>query len=334
MEIQSTTCLMARESDLFRCMALEKRMAEMLPSDMAGLYLCSPSECVLYGSHQNPKALFPGELPGEGFPVVQRESGGGAAFLDPGCVCFALMLPKPFFSPRDQNFLIADALARLGVPTQWDARGGLWHGEKLVCAATYFKERDLALQEGVLYVDADLEKAVSLLGEEAAGSFGNLSALQPSVTTGRVMTALCVSFRNAFGIQPTFLEETLLGDSAVRACMRKFSARQYRPTPEEASPSFETNARYGWGSLQVRLFEENKVITRVELFTDAFETRLFEYLESALTGCIFLISAIQQRFEEAAIPLRNPRLRQIAEDVEHLVCGQMRQSDRNTENSL
>jgi len=60
------------------------------------------------------------------------------------------------------------------------------------------------------------------------------------------------------------------------------------------------------------------------------EAGLFTMLEQTLTGCPYLISAINGRIRQKLEMMRDPQLLQMTNDVSVLICGHIRELDRST----
>ena len=96
--IQRTACLIARENDVFRNLAIEKHLMDTLPENTAILFLSQNRHAVVVGRNQNPWYECKVEAFLEsGGKIVRRLSGGGASYQDMGTLNFSLILPKSEF---------------------------------------------------------------------------------------------------------------------------------------------------------------------------------------------------------------------------------------------
>lgn len=159
--------------DPVRNFALEARLGAELPpgARLLRFWTCAP--CVAIGRFQKveyevrPETLAAGRL-----PVMRRGSGGGAVYLDPGCLLVTVIRPReaPIRSRivrEETRFLageIGRAVAPPGVDLSVDDRGGLFlpDGRKVAgtaCALT----RDRLLFHLSLLVATDLSALASAL---------------------------------------------------------------------------------------------------------------------------------------------------------------------------
>ncbi|MDD3213248.1 MAG: lipoate protein ligase C-terminal domain-containing protein, partial [Eubacteriales bacterium] len=135
------------------------------------------------------------------------------------------------------------------------------------------------------------------------------------------------AFTNVYRSQPAVLDEMMFDQPTLDLLAGQFSDPEWI-YPKSLAYTFTVTERFPWGSVTVKLLVEDGVISSARLFTDAMEAGLFTVLEQTLTGCPYLISAINGRFRQKLELIRDPQLLQMTNDVSVLICGRIRELDR------
>lgn len=328
--IRRTACLIARDLEPCRNLAIEKHLMDTLPEDTAILYLWQDERAILVGRGQNLREVCREEaFLSENGRVARRMSGGGAAWLDRGTLGFTFLMPKTAFDIPKQLNLLGMALGALGIQAQAGPRGDLYAMGGRFSTNAYFKSGSGAYHHGTLLIDADLDAmrrflpAVSERGERVR----NLRELQPQLTVDEVEQALYWAFARAYNAEPAWLDERMLDGRSIQSLTERFQNPKWI-WPAEPPFTFSVAERFPWGEVTVKLNVEGGIIRAARVYTDAMEAPLFERIEQLLTGSPFLISAISGRFEQRLETLGNPHLLQLSVDVCKLICGRIRTLDR------
>ncbi len=340
--ILRTACLVARSSDPCRNLAIEKHLMDTLPENTAILFLCTSSTAVTVGRNQNPWYECNVESFLEsGGTVARRLTGGGTFYQDAGTLNFSLILPKSDFNIRRQLSMTGRAAASLGAPAQPGAGASLTAGGRSFCRNAFYKAGSRALHNGVILIDPDWEQMQhSLLpgGKQYRGQTRpgvetlctSLCEQVPGVTVDALQAALYNAFGDFYGVTPVWLDERMLDEDDLQKTAQSFSDPDW-VYPEALPYNFVVDERFPWGSITVLLLREKGMIRAARIFTDAMEAALFDMICQALTGCPYLIGAISTRLRQRLEMIRDPRLLQIAGDVDKLICGRIRTLDRKGE---
>lgn len=134
-------------------------------------------ECVQCGRNQDPAAECALEwCQEEQIPVLQRFSGGGTVFHDPGNQNYAFILPRKHYAPEAILILVVKALNAAGVTdARFCSRFSVWHGDKKISGSAFALSGPAALLHGCVLFNTDLPRLTRALTppESGAASAGN-----------------------------------------------------------------------------------------------------------------------------------------------------------------
>lgn len=337
--IQRTACLIARGSDPYRNQAIEKHLMDTLPEETAILYLWHSEQALLLGRCQNPWYVCAVDrFTLSGGQVARRLSGGGAMYVDGGCVGATLLLPKAEWDVSRQMAMLGMAVGAFGVQAQSAPGCGLAAAGRRFCENAFFKGGSAAMHQSALFCGAGLG-ALSKAMDVEAGKLPqtlrtppqervNLTELNPDATVDRMSEALYWAFGRVYGSQPAMLDERMLDSVSIERMTEGFAQREW-VFPPSVPYTFSVAERFPWGGVSVQLMAEGGVIRQARIYTDAMEAALFAQIERVLVGSPFLISAISGRFGQKLGGIASPRLNQMTGDVCTLICGRIRAMDRS-----
>ena len=337
--IRRTACLIARSTDPYRNLAIEKHLMDTLPDETAILFLWQNRHTIVIGRNQNPWAeLKVEDFLRSGGRLARRLSGGGAVYHDLGNLNFTFIVPKTAFDiPRQLN-VVAMAVAAFGVQVAASGRNDLTAAGRKFSGNAFYKAGSTAYHHGTLLVKSDTEQLSKYLtvDEQKLETKGvksvparvvNLSELA-EINVDTLTDAMCRAFAHVYGAAPAWLDERMLDGASIARLTDWFSADTWL-YPEDVPYTFSVSERFPWGGVTVKLLVEGGVIRRARVFTDAMEAALFTRMEQMLAGTPFLIGAIMSRFDQRQTLLTDPRLLQLSGDVCALVCRRIRAMDRD-----
>lgn len=334
--IRRTACLIARSDDPYRNQAIERHLMDTLPDETAVLYLWQSRPAVLIGRGQNPWYECPAFLAENG-TVGRRLSGGGAMYLDPGCLHFSFILPKSAFDIPRQLSILGMAVGAFGIQAQASGRNDLSVMGNRFCANAFFKSGSAALHHGAMLVNASLGAMLKALSVEEGklppgmkkplASMGNLADLHRGVTMESLQESLYFAFGRTYGSEAAMLDERMLHAPSIDAFTEQFANPSWI-FPSAFPYTFTVTERFPWGGVTVQLMTDHGIIRGARIYSDAMESALFDPISQSLTGAPFLISAISTRIQQKLAWLTDPRLLQMAGDVSTLICGRIRSMDR------
>ena len=106
--IKYASCLIARGTDPYRNLAIEKHLMDTLPEDTVVLYLWQNEHTIVVGRNQDPwNECRVTEFQQSGGRIARRLSGGGAVYHDLGNLNFTFILPKAQFNIPVQLSVVA-----------------------------------------------------------------------------------------------------------------------------------------------------------------------------------------------------------------------------------
>ncbi|NLO84482.1 MAG: lipoate--protein ligase [Clostridiales bacterium] len=337
--IRRTACLIARGTDPYRNLAIEKHLMDTLPEDTAILYLWQNQHTIVIGRNQNPwSELKVDEFLENGGTIARRLSGGGAVYHDVGNLNFTFILPKTEFDISRQLNVIGMAVGAFGVQVEISGRNDLHASGRKFSGNAFYKAGSAAYHHGTLMVNCNMNvmqhyltvdpKKLEQRGVKSVPSrVVNLKDLCADITIETLQQSLCLAFEHVYRAKPAWLDERMMDVYSLQNLTDQFAGTEWI-YPESIPYSFSVDERFPWGGVSVKILSEGGIIRSAKIFTDAMEAVLFHQLEKALVGSPFLISAIAARFDQKLKLLSDPRLLQVAGDVCTLICGRIRSMDR------
>ncbi|MBQ7866565.1 MAG: hypothetical protein IJ354_00235 [Clostridia bacterium] len=325
--IRRTACLIARDDDLYRNLAIEKHLMDTLPEDTAILYLWQNRHAVVIGRNQDPwTECAVGSFLSAGGQLSRRYSGGGTQYHDLGTLNYSMILPKSKFDISTQLSVVGMAVGAFGLQPHAGGRSSLSVEGCKFSDSAFLKSGSAACHQGTLLLNTDLNAMQRFLPGtpgKLASRVVNLSTLAPQITAASMQQALYWAFGRAYGAQPALLDERMLNTPAIETLTDRFADGGWI-YPAGIQPTLSVTEQFPWGNITVRLRTDRGVIREARLFTDAMEAGLFPQIEQAITGAPLLVSSIAARIDQRLSMLRDPYLLQIADDVQNLLSRHLR----------
>ena len=292
--IRRTACLIARDVDPYRNLAIEKHLMDTLPEETAVLYLWQNRQTVMIGRAQNPWYECPvDQFTMAGGLVARRLSGGPAVYQDHGSLNATLIMPKNEFDIPRQLSILGMAAGAFGVQAQLVSRQDLGVDGRMFCANAFFKSGSAAMHQGTLYVKSDM-KARERFTQVEEGKLPqhfrrpdaevlNLADLHEAITVEALEEAIYWAFARAYGAEPAMLDERMLDSRSIERMTQQFCSREW-VLPRSIPYTFSVAERFPWGGVALQLMAEGGVIRAAKVYTDAMEAGLFDQIEQALVG--------------------------------------------------
>ncbi|MDR3279796.1 MAG: lipoate--protein ligase [Synergistaceae bacterium] len=278
-------------------LALEEHaLTEM---DIEAIILWRNSASVIIGANQNTAEEIDAEyVASRDIPVIRRQSGGGAVFHDPGNVNFTIirdMRRGDFNNYALFTSPIIAFLETLGVRARLQGRNDLVIDGAKFCGNAQAVRRGRIMHHGCILYSADFtELSRSLRPSGAKIESHSVKSVRNRVTNiadhmekpmpvEEFFHRLALYFmNNTDDIRPY---ELTAGDIAAteRLVRDKYSKWEWN---FGASPAYNAKreARYEFGTVEVRLFVERGIIGDIRIYGDFFGTSDKSGLENILKG--------------------------------------------------
>jgi len=294
-------------------LAVEQHLLETVEENQCILYLWQNQNTVVIGRNQNPwKECRTLLLEEEGGKLARRLSGGGAVFHDLGNLNFTFLLPQREYDLERQLRVIQQAVGSLGIPTQRSGRNDILADGRKFSGNAFYKNGKQAYHHGTLLVDVDTEKMTRYLNPSKAklrsngvdsvrSRVVNLKELNPSITIDSLKTALTESFSHVYGCSITHLDSSQLDEMQIASLTQRNRSWEWN-FGQKLPFTFEHEACFPWGGIQVQLVVKDGIIRQARLYSDAMEDYLIPQWEKALVGCRVDRSALETALSRRDIP--------------------------------
>ena len=338
--IRRTACIIARSTDPYRNLAIEKQLLDTLPEETAILYLWQNAHTIVCGRNQNPwYECRVKDFMGDGGKIAKRLSGGGAVYHDMGNQNFTFLMPKTEFNIPKQLSVIQAAVAAFGLKPMPSGRNDLQIGERKFSGNAFYTSGHNAYHHGTILVDADMtvmgryltadQQKLQHRGVKSVHSrVVNLKSIASNMTIDNLQASLIKAFAKVYGQTPTMLDEKMMDQPTIAKL-----TEQYRSPvwifPREVPYTFTVKERFPWGGINANLLIEDGMIRDARFFTDAMEAGLFTVLEQSLVGSPSLVSSITARLRQKQDMIKDENLRQVVSDIGSLICSHIRAGDRS-----
>ena len=298
--------------DPYRNLALEKHLMDITKPGTCVLYLWQNQNTVVIGRNQNAwLECRTGLLEEEGGFLARRLSGGGAVFHDLGNLNFTFIMAKEDYDLEKQLAVIQNACALAGIAAERSGRNDILAEGRKFSGNAFYQNRTHAYHHGTLMVDVDKEKLGRYLSPpkaklEAKGVASvrsrvvNLRELSPELTIQKMKAHMTAAFCQVYGMEADAVVLNGRDEETVEQLRQEYSSWEYlfgTPLPF----TFQCEARYPWGYVQLQLTAKDGSITGAKLYSDAMEWSFPAAVETALTGCRFETAAMQTALQNAGL---------------------------------
>ncbi len=289
-------------------LAVEQYLLEHQPRDSCTLYLWQNQNTVVIGRNQNAwKECRVSALEQDGGKLARRLSGGGAVFHDLGNLNFTFLTGEEHYDVGRQLSVIQTACRSLGIQAVRSGRNDLLAEGRKFSGNAFYRHHGNAYHHGTLLIDTDGEKLQRYLSPPKAklASKGvdsvrsrviNLKELSPALTCDAMRQAMVEAFQQVYGMAVEAVTLTAEARQEIEALRQKNAHWDWLFGPR-LPLSFVCEGHYPWGHIQLQLQVESGLVKSARVYTDALDWQLSSTLESALTGCRFALSALQEALD-------------------------------------
>lgn len=181
----------------------------------------SSKPCVIIGRNQSLKAEVNVEFcKSHHIPIIRRITGGGAVYLDLGCLNFSFILNDrcEYFTPKVlilNEFLIQiiiEALKTLHFDCAYKPPNSIFIGGKKISGSAQIFKRNSVLHHGTLLINSDLNTLKTSLNSDNKNKRvkhvlsnrtdqTNLASIQINITAERVIERIFKQVQNSFNLK-------------------------------------------------------------------------------------------------------------------------------------
>ena len=300
-----STCL-----DPYENLATEKQLMDTTGATECTLYLWQNQNTVVIGHNQNAWVECRTTLLAqEGGKLARRLSGGGAVFHDTGNLNFTFLVAKENYDLDKQLSVIQKACAKAGILAEKSGRNDLLAEGGKFSGNAFYNNKTHAYHHGTILVDVDMDKLSRYLSPSKAKleSKGvasvrsrviNLKELAPDLTIDLMASYMAKAFEEVYGCKAVPAVLTEADQQAIAATAKEYGSWDYL-YGTSLPFSFNCEARYPWGGIQMQLDAKNGVVVSAKVYSDSMDWALPETIEKALTDCRFELKAMQHAIRSA-----------------------------------
>ena len=301
--IHSIFLYQAQGVDPYENLAAEQFLLEHLQPGQCILYLWQNQNTVVIGKNQNPWAeCRVSLLQEEGGKVARRLSGGGAVFHDLGNLNFTFLAKTEDYDVDKQLSVIAQACGYAGIPVEKSGRNDLLAEGRKFSGNAFYHSQGNSYHHGTLLIASQMDKLQRYLSPSKAkldakgvssvrSRVVNLTELAPDLTVETMKQNMIRAFEAVYGLQvsPITISDP---DQLAELTQKNGSWEHLFGTPLPFT--FQCEARFPWGGIQLDLDAKGGVIRAVKAYSDAMDWQLPGVIETALTGCRFTKEDMQE----------------------------------------
>ncbi len=260
------------------------------------LFLWRNAETVVIGRHQNPWIECKTDsMDADGVYLARRQSGGGAVFHDLGNTNFTFLSAKDGYDQKANFTIIINALKNLGIVAEHAGRNDITVDGKKVSGSAFKYAADRCFHHGTLLVNANMSKLGNYLQPhplklKAKGitsvkaRVANLVEYKPELNHEIICQAIIDSFCDFYQqtAEVEVLEQKQLAENKHLNEYYEMMADwdwRFGKTPEF---SHHMETRFDWGIIDLHLNVENALITDIQIFSDALDTKLIDAVKDSL----------------------------------------------------
>ena len=301
--IHSIFLYQAQGVDPYENLAAEQFLLEHLQPGQCILYLWQNQNTVVIGKNQNAWAeCRVSLLQDEGGKVARRLSGGGAVFHDLGNLNFTFLAKTEDYDVDKQLSVIAQACGYAGIPVEKSGRNDLLAEGRKFSGNAFYHSQGNSYHHGTLLIASQMDKLQRYLSPSKAkldakgvssvrSRVVNLTELVPNLTVETMKQNMIRAFESVYGLQasPITISDP---DQLTELTQKNGSWAHLFGTPLPFT--FQCEARFPWGGIQLDLDAKGGVIRGVKVYSDAMDWQLPGVIEKALTGCRFTKEDMQE----------------------------------------
>lgn len=252
--------------------------------------------------------------------LVRRASGGGAVYQDLGNSIFSFLSPRHGAEGiADNNFILTDALASVGVTAKATGRNDIEVDGQKVSGAAFRHNSKRSLHHGTLLLNLDLTALGNYLTpnklkmqskgiSSVAARVVNLTTIAPGLTHESICAELKKSFLRFYKIDSCdveYVDDSLAERNAeVAKNMSTIMDWEWR-FGKEPEFTHQMEAKFTWGLVDLYLQVKEGFISQVTFNTDALDVELVTTIQTYLKGTEYSPARITDAMDRAKVSLNS-----------------------------
>ena len=309
--IDTLQIYIARSFDPYENLAVEKYLLDTVPENACTLYLWQNENTVVIGKNQNAwKECRVQQLADDGGRLARRLSGGGAVYHDLGNLNFTFLIHKADYDISRQLDVILKALELLGIQAEKSGRNDLHADGRKFSGNAFYETGDRCYHHGTLMVQVDREQlgkylqvSASKLKSKGVASVQarvvNLTELKPGLTISQLKQALIDAMGLVYGAKATVWPKTAIDRNQVEMYRQHYASDEFR-LGRNIPFTWELEHRFPWGEIQLQCEANGGKIQQLQVYSDAMDASLAQWLKDALKDCTFSSKAMAERLAPLA----------------------------------
>lgn len=287
-------------------LAKEKVLFDTVEEDVAILYLWQNANTVVIGKNQNAYLECRTQLlREEGGKLARRLSGGGAVYHDVGNLNFTFISTTDNYDLDKNMRIIQSACSRAGLSTTLSGRNDILLDGRKFSGNAFYNHKGRSYHHGTILINADLHKLTRYLTPPKAkletkgiksvrSRVINLTEFAPDLTIEDMRDYLISAFAEEYSLTPTEIVD--LDSDRVMQLAEYYSSHEFVYGSQiPFNVSFEGLLSFGNVTCHVNVVD--RVMTSVQFYTDALDSRISQSVEDALTHQPFGLSSIRLALE-------------------------------------
>lgn len=280
----------------YRNQAIEKYLLDTCAKGEMTLYLWANERTVFIGKNQNAYAECRTEaLKADGGYLARRITGGGAVYHDGGNLNFTFVVPREDYNLSNQFSVIISAMKTLGFNAVASGRNDLLIDGKKFSGNAFYKSRGGCMHHGTIlirtpagevakYLTASRVKLEAKGVKSVASRVCNLSDFRKDITAAEVADAVEKAFAERYpSARKERITESSLPPREIEKLTAEFANGEYI-LGDDKRFGMQFSCRFGWGTADVRIKFNGKVIEDARIYSDSLDTRGVELKEKLLKG--------------------------------------------------
>jgi lipoate-protein ligase A len=270
------------------------------------MFLSRSDHAVMIGRHQNCWAECNlNKMSRDKIPLVRRQTGGGACYVDQGNALFAFISPNSAGAPQANYDIVKDGLHSLGFDATLKGRNDLVIDDKKVSGSAFQADPDFFKHHGTILHSVDKDALGQYLNpnklklqshgiKSIHNRIVNLVDIQPELQFESVNQALIKSFRKRYaGAETHILDFEFARSYMIDELYGKEWCSYWQEKADLTDPSFIYNKEmsdysfqlehkfpFGLWTIQVQCRAEKIVDCRV--YTDSLDTTIASLVQQEM----------------------------------------------------